>query len=134
MITPQPDAEPWWQALVAYQIYPASFCDSNGDGIGDMPGIISRLDHLADLGIGLIWLSPVHASPMIDNGYDIADYQAINPTFGTMADMDRLIAEARLRGIGILMDLVVNHTSDQHAWFEAARSDPASDRRAGRRS
>jgi oligo-1,6-glucosidase len=118
--------EPWWQSAVGYQIYPASFCDSNGDGIGDIPGIISKLDYLADLGIGFIWLSPVYASPMVDNGYDISDYQAINPTFGTLADVDRLIAEARRRGIGIVMDLVVNHTSDQHKWFREARSNPSS--------
>ncbi len=113
----------WWQSAVGYQIYPASFCDSNGDGIGDIPGIISKLDHLADLGIGFIWLSPVYASPMIDNGYDISDYCAINPIFGTMDDMDRLITEAKSRKIGIVMDLVVNHTSDQHAWFRAAQSE-----------
>lgn len=113
----------WWQSAVGYQIYPASFADSNGDGIGDIPGIIGKLDYLAELGIGFIWLSPVYASPMVDNGYDISDYRAINPTFGTMADMERLIAEARARHIGIVMDLVVNHTSDQHQWFRAARSD-----------
>lgn len=116
----------WWQSAVGYQIYPASFCDSNGDGIGDIPGIIGKLDYLADLGIGFIWLSPIYASPMVDNGYDISDYRAVAPIFGTMADMERLIAEARDRNIGIVMDLVVNHTSDQHAWFQAARSDRAS--------
>ncbi len=115
----------WWQRATGYQIYPRSFADSNGDGIGDIPGIISRLDHLADLGIGFVWLSPVYASPMVDNGYDIADYDAIAPAFGTMADMERLIAEARARGIGIVMDLVVNHTSDRHRWFEAARASAA---------
>jgi oligo-1,6-glucosidase len=109
--------------VVGYQIYPASFADSNGDGIGDIPGIISKLGYLADLGIGFIWLSPVYVSPMVDNGYDISDYRAINPIFGTMAEMDKLIAEARARRIGIVMDLVVNHTSDQHPWFRAARSD-----------
>ncbi len=113
---------PWWQKVCAYQIYPRSFMDSNGDGIGDIPGIISRLDYLADLGIGMIWLSPVYRSPMRDNGYDIADYRDIAPEFGTLADMDRLIAEAQARRIGIVMDLVVNHTSDRHRWFEAARS------------
>lgn len=118
--------EPWWQSAVGYQIYPASFYDSNGDGIGDIAGIIAKLDYLKDLGIGFIWLSPVYASPMADNGYDIADYEAINPTFGTLKMMDRLIAEARKRGIGIVMDLVVNHTSDQHAWFKAARASKAS--------
>lgn len=114
--------EAWWQSAVGYQIYPASFADRNGDGIGDIPGIIGKLDYLADLGIGFIWLSPVYASPMVDNGYDISDYRAINPIFGTMADMDKLISEARARNIGIVMDLVVNHTSDQHPWFRAAQS------------
>lgn len=113
---------PWWKNAVAYQVYPRSFCDSNGDGVGDIPGIISKLDHLADLGIGFVWLSPVYQSPMADNGYDISDYERIAPEFGTMDDMDRLIAEARARGIGIVMDLVVNHTSDEHAWFQASRS------------
>lgn len=116
----------WWQSATGYQIYPASFADSNGDGTGDIPGIISKLDYLAELGIGFIWLSPVYASPMVDNGYDISDYQAINPIFGTIADMDRLIAEARKRNIGIVMDLVVNHTSNQHEWFRAASLDPQS--------
>jgi oligo-1,6-glucosidase len=118
--------EPWWQSAVGYQIYPASFYDSNGDGVGDINGIIAKLDHLKDLGIGFIWLSPVYASPMADNGYDIANYQAIAPTFGTLREMDRLIAEAKRRDIGIVMDLVVNHTSDQHAWFKAARASKAS--------
>lgn len=107
----------WWQDNVIYQIYPKSFKDSNGDGIGDIPGIISQLDYLADLGIGGIWLSPVYASPQVDNGYDISDYEGINPDYGTMADMKQLIAEAEKRDIKIIMDLVVNHTSDQHAWF-----------------
>lgn len=112
---------PWWQSATAYQIYPRSFCDSNGDGIGDIPGITSKLDYLADLGIGFIWLSPVFRSPMADNGYDISDYQDIAPEFGTLADFDRLLAEAKARGIGIVMDLVVNHTSDEHRWFKEAR-------------
>ncbi|USI75007.1 glycoside hydrolase family 13 protein [Sphingomonas morindae] len=118
--------EPWWQRATGYQVYPASFADSNGDGVGDLAGIVSKLDYLRDLGIGFIWLSPVYASPMVDNGYDISDYEAINPRFGTLADMDRLIAEARRRDIGIVMDLVVNHTSDQHPWFQQARADPHS--------
>ncbi|AJE49075.1 alpha-glucosidase [Celeribacter indicus] len=113
--------ERWWHRATGYQIYPRSFADSNGDGVGDIPGIISRLGHLADLGVGFVWLSPVYASPMVDNGYDIADYRDIAPEFGTLADMDRLIAEARERGIGIVMDLVVNHSSSLHAWFQAAR-------------
>lgn len=112
----------WWKETVIYQVWPRSFADSNGDGVGDIPGIVSKLDYLADLGVGAIWLSPVCASPMEDNGYDISDYRAIAPEFGALADMDRLIAEAERRGIGIVMDLVVNHTSDRHAWFEAARS------------
>lgn len=111
----------WWQEVVVYQIYPRSFKDSNGDGIGDLPGIIEKLDYLEKLGIGAIWLSPVYQSPNDDNGYDISDYEAIMTEFGTMADMDRLIAEAKKRNIRIIMDLVVNHTSDEHAWFVEAR-------------
>ena len=111
----------WWQEVVVYQIYPRSFKDSNGDGIGDLPGIIEKLDYLEKLGISAIWLSPVYQSPNDDNGYDISDYEAIMTEFGTMADMDRLIAEAKKRNIRIIMDLVVNHTSDEHAWFVEAR-------------
>ncbi|GEN50219.1 glycoside hydrolase family 13 protein [Alkalibacterium pelagium] len=111
----------WWQNAVVYQVYPRSFQDSNGDGIGDIPGITSRLDYLEELGIDAIWLSPVYASPNDDNGYDISDYQAIHPEFGTMEDMDELIAEGEKRGIRIVMDLVVNHTSDEHNWFVEAR-------------
>jgi oligo-1,6-glucosidase len=111
----------WWHASTVYQIYPRSFCDLNGDGIGDIPGIISKLDYLKSLGIDVIWLSPIFKSPMDDNGYDISDYRAIAPEFGTLADFDRLVAEARLRGIGILLDLVVNHTSDEHPWFAESR-------------
>ncbi len=111
----------WWQNAVIYQIYPRSFQDSNGDGIGDIPGIISRLDYLQELGIDAIWLSPVYESPNDDNGYDISNYQAIHPEFGTMDDMDRLIEEARARNIRIVMDLVVNHTSDEHEWFIEAK-------------
>ena len=112
---------PWWKTSVVYQIYPRSFMDSNGDGMGDLNGIISKLDYLALLGIDVIWLSPVFKSPMDDNGYDISDYDDIAPEFGTLADMDRLIAEARLRDIKIIMDLVVNHSSDEHPWYESAR-------------
>ncbi|KAA8608889.1 oligo-1,6-glucosidase [Salipiger aestuarii] len=124
---PAPDTasertERWWHRATGYQVYPRSFADSNGDGMGDIPGVISKLGHLSDLGIGFIWLSPVYASPMIDNGYDIADYRNIAPEFGTLDDMDRLIAEARERGIGIVMDLVVNHSSSLHHWFQAARA------------
>ena len=111
----------WWHSSVVYQIYPRSFQDSNGDGIGDIQGIIQRLDYLADLGIDAIWLSPVYQSPNDDNGYDISDYQAISPEFGTMEDMDDLIQKADQLGIRIVMDLVVNHTSDEHAWFIESR-------------
>ena len=111
----------WWQEVVVYQIYPRSFNDSNGDGIGDLRGIIEKLDYLQTLGIGAIWLSPVYKSPNDDNGYDISDYEDITDEFGTMADMEELIAEADKRGIKIVMDLVVNHTSDEHHWFIESR-------------
>lgn len=111
----------WWHSSVVYQIYPRSFQDSNGDGIGDIQGIIQRLSYLADLGIDAIWLSPVYQSPNDDNGYDISDYQAISPEFGTMDDMDELIQKAKEYGIRIVMDLVVNHTSDEHSWFIESR-------------
>ncbi len=111
----------WWKEAVIYQIYPRSFMDSNGDGIGDIPGIISRLDYLKYLGIDVIWLSPVYRSPNDDNGYDISDYQAIMDEFGTMEDFDTLLAKAHERGIRIIMDLVVNHTSDEHKWFIESR-------------
>lgn len=114
----------WWHDKVAYQIYPKSFYDSNGDGIGDLPGIISKLDYLKDLGIDIIWLSPCYRSPLADQGYDISDYYDIDPRFGTMEDMDRLIAEAKKRNMYILMDLVVNHCSDEHEWFQKACKDP----------
>lgn len=114
----------WWHDKVAYQIYPKSFCDSNGDGIGDIPGIISKLDYLKDLGVDILWLSPCYRSPMADQGYDISDYYDIDPKFGTMEDMDRLIAEAKKREMYILMDLVVNHCSDEHEWFRKACEDP----------
>ena len=111
----------WWHNAVVYQIYPRSFCDSNNDGIGDLKGIISKLDYLNSLGINVIWLSPVYQSPMDDNGYDISDYQAIAKEFGSMQDMEMLFAEANKRGIKVVMDLVVNHTSDEHPWFVSAR-------------
>ncbi len=114
----------WWHDKVAYQIYPKSFYDSNGDGIGDIPGIIDKLDYLKDLGVDIIWLSPCYQSPLADQGYDISDYYAIDPRFGTMEDMDRLIAEAKDRDMYILMDLVVNHCSDEHEWFRKACEDP----------
>lgn len=114
----------WWHDKVVYQIYPKSFYDSNGDGIGDIPGIISKLDYLKELGADILWLSPVYKSPLADQGYDIADYYAIDPRFGTMKDMDCLIAEAKKRDMYILMDLVVNHCSDEHEWFQKAVQDP----------
>ena len=114
----------WWHDKVAYQIYPKSFYDSNEDGIGDLPGIISKLDYLKDLGVDIIWLSPIYKSPLADEGYDIADYYSIDPRFGTMEDMERLIQEAKKRGMYILMDLVANHCSDEHEWFQKAIQDP----------
>ncbi len=111
----------WWQETAVYQVYPRSFADSNGDGIGDIPGIIAHLDYIRDLGAGVIWLGPVYRSPDADNGYDISDYRDIDPKFGTMADMDNLIKEAKRRNLKILMDLVINHTSDEHAWFIKSR-------------
>ncbi len=114
----------WWHDKVAYQIYPKSFYDSNGDGIGDIPGIISKLDYLQDLGVDIIWLSPCYPSPLADEGYDISDYYGIDPRFGTMSDMEQLIAEAKKRNMYILMDLVVNHCSDEHEWFQKACEDP----------
>lgn len=114
----------WWHDKVAYQIYPKSFYDSNGDGIGDLKGIIDKLDYLKDLGVDIVWLSPIFCSPLADQGYDISDYYNIDPRFGTMEDMERLIAEAKKRDMYILMDLVVNHCSDEHEWFKKAMEDP----------
>ena len=114
----------WWQDNVAYQIYPKSFYDTNGDGIGDLPGIIEKLDYLKELGVDIVWLSPCYRSPLADQGYDISDYYDIDPRFGTMEDMDRLIAEAKKRDMYIVMDLVVNHCSDEHEWFKKACKDP----------
>jgi alpha-glucosidase len=111
----------WWRDGAIYQIYPRSFADSNGDGLGDLNGICSRLGYLEELGISAIWLSPIYPSPDIDFGYDICDYTAIDPRFGTMHDFDRLVAEAHQRGIRIVLDLVLNHTSDQHDWFKESR-------------
>lgn len=112
--------QPLWKNAVVYQIYPRSFCDSNGDGTGDLQGIISKLDYLANLGIKIIWLSPIYQSPQFDMGYDISDYYAINPEYGTMEDFDLLLKEAKKRGLKIVMDLVANHTSNQHEWFKAS--------------
>ena len=111
----------WWKESVVYQIYPRSFNDSNGDGIGDLRGIIQRLDYLRELGVSVVWLSPVYKSPNDDNGYDISDYQDIMQEFGTLADWEELLAEMHKRGIKLVMDLVVNHTSDEHPWFVESR-------------
>ncbi len=119
----------WWQRGVVYQVYPRSFADSNGDGVGDLAGLIDKLDYLNDgtersLGVDAIWLSPIHPSPGFDVGYDVSDYDAIDPVFGTLDDFDRLIAEAHRRGIRVMLDLVMNHTSSAHRWFEESRRDP----------
>ena len=119
----------WWKKAVVYQIYPRSFADSNGDGIGDIPGIIGRLDHLVTLGVDVIWLSPVYRSPQADNGYDISDYRDIEPMFGTLAEFDQLVARVHELGMKLVMDLVVNHTSDEHSWFVESRSDRSSQQR-----
>jgi oligo-1,6-glucosidase len=121
--------EPWWKAAVVYQVYPRSFSDSGGDGIGDLPGIAGRLDYLAQLGVDVVWLSPVYPSPQDDNGYDISDYQDIDPTFGTLADFDALLAGVHERGMKLVMDVVVNHTSDEHPWFQQSRASRDNPRR-----
>jgi oligo-1,6-glucosidase len=123
------EAPPWWTRAVAYQVYPRSFQDSDGDGIGDLGGVLQRLDHLTDLGVDVLWLSPIHPSPQADNGYDISDYTDVDPLFGTLAQLDELIAALHARGMKLLMDLVVNHTSDEHPWFVESRSSPTSAKR-----
>jgi alpha-glucosidase len=120
--TASTEVEPWWKHALIYEIYPRSFQDSNGDGIGDLNGITRRLDYLKDLGVDMIWLAPIYPSPQVDFGYDISDYRAIDPQYGTMADFDRLLAEAQKRNIRICMDMVMNHTSDKHPWFIESRS------------
>jgi len=124
-----PARPPWWTRAVVYQVYPRSFMDSDGDGIGDLGGILQRLDHLADLGVDVLWLSPVYPSPQADNGYDISDYTDIDPLFGSLEQLDELIAALHARGMKLLMDLVVNHTSDAHPWFVESRSSPDSPKR-----
>ena len=116
----------WWQEEVIYQIYPKSFKDSNGDGIGDIRGITEKLDYLKDLGVTMLWICPVYRSPMDDNGYDVSDYRALAPEFGEMEDLEELIREAKRREIKIMMDLVINHSSDEHEWFRKALEDPES--------
>ncbi|QIZ97545.1 alpha-glucosidase [Leifsonia sp. PS1209] len=122
-------SEKWWQSAVVYQVYPRSFADSNGDGIGDLRGVIDHLDHLDALGVDVVWLSPIYASPHDDNGYDISDYRAIDPAFGTFDDFDELLQELHARGMKLVMDLVVNHTSDEHAWFVESSAGPDSPKR-----
>jgi alpha-glucosidase len=117
--------EPWWKSAVIYQIYVRSFCDSNGDGIGDLPGVTSRLRHVADLGCGAIWLTPFYRSPQADHGYDVADYRDVDPLFGTLADFDELVATAHGLGLKVLVDVVPNHTSSEHPWFQEALASPA---------
>jgi oligo-1,6-glucosidase len=120
----------WWQEAVVYQVYPRSFQDSNNDGIGDLTGVVEHLDYIKQLGVDVIWLNPIYKSPNADNGYDIADYEKIMAEFGTMADFKHLLNEAHARGLKVMMDLVVNHTSDEHPWFQAAkqsRTDPHHD-------
>jgi oligo-1,6-glucosidase len=127
-MTSPPDAtrpdEDWWRSAVVYQVYPRSFADSDGDGIGDLRGLIDRLDHLELLGVDVVWLSPIYPSPQDDAGYDISDYQDVDPVFGTLDDLDELVAALHERGMRLMMDLVVNHTSDEHPWFVASRSSP----------
>jgi alpha-glucosidase len=129
MPTSDPAHRPWWESAVIYQVYPRSYQDSDGNGIGDLPGIERRLDHLAWLGIDAVWLSPIFPSPMADFGYDVADYCDVDPLFGTLADLDRLIAAAHERGLRILLDYVPNHSSDQHPWFQESRSSRSNPRR-----
>ncbi|HEY5508018.1 MAG TPA: alpha-amylase family glycosyl hydrolase, partial [Paludibacter sp.] len=120
--TPKPTDKTWWKEAVVYQIYPRSFQDSNGDGVGDLKGIISKLDYIKSLGVDVIWLNPIFESPNADNGYDISNYRGIMKEFGTMADFDALLKGMHERGIKLLLDLVVNHSSDEHEWFKQSRS------------
>src|SRR4051794_38752537 len=127
----QRDAEghEWWQHAVFYEIYPRSFADSNNDGIGDLNGITAKLDYLQRLGVDAIWITPCFPSPQVDFGYDVSDYEAIDPKYGTLADFDRLVSEGRKRGVSVILDFVVNHTSDKHPWFIDSESSKTSQRR-----
>lgn len=122
----QNEEQNFWKEEVVYQIYPKSFYDSNGDGIGDIKGITQKLGYLAELGVTMLWICPIFTSPMVDNGYDIADYKGIQAEFGTIEDLTELIEAAKARGMKLILDLVVNHSSDEHAWFQAALADPES--------
>ena len=124
MASKEPITEKWWKEAIIYQIYPRSFFDTNGDGIGDLRGIIEKLDYLKDLGVSAIWMSPIYDSPNDDNGYDIRDYHKIMREFGTMDDFDELLEKAHEKGMRVIMDLVINHTSDEHEWFQKALQDP----------
>lgn len=124
LAAPPAKSRPWWKDATVYQIYPRSFADSNGDGIGDLNGITAKLDYLQALGIDTVWLGPHFPSPNVDNGYDISDYRGVMAEFGTMADFDRMLAGMKARGIRLIIDLVVNHSSDQHPWFQQARQGP----------
>lgn len=121
--------QPWWRSSVVYQVYPRSFADSNGDGIGDLPGLVGRLDHIRELGADIVWVSPFYPSPQADNGYDVSDYEGVDPLFGTLADVDRLIAELHARGMKLVLDIVVNHTSEEHPWFVESRSNTTNPKR-----
>jgi alpha-glucosidase len=123
LVPAETSARPWWRGAAIYQIYPRSFMDSNGDGIGDLPGITQRLEHVASLGVDAVWISPFYTSPMKDFGYDVADYRGVDPIFGTLADFDALVERAHALGLRVLIDQVYSHTSDQHAWFEESRQD-----------
>jgi oligo-1,6-glucosidase len=119
----------WWKSTVVYQIYPASFKDSNGDGIGDIPGIISKLDYIADLGVDINWVCPMYYSPQVDMGYDISNYEDVYPPYGTLTDMELLTRESHARGRRVMLDLVINHTSDRHQWFLESRSSKSNPKR-----
>src|SRR5688572_2564411 len=124
-----PEGRPWWESAVVYQVYPRSFQDSNGDGIGDLPGITERLQHIADLGASAVWLSPIFRSPMKDFGYDVADYTDIDPIFGSIADFDRLAERAHALGLRVLLDFVPSHSSSEHPWFLESRSSRSNPKR-----
>src|SRR5688572_714522 len=128
-MTVTPRTRDWWKHAVVYQVYPASFCDSNGDGVGDFPGITSNLDYIASLGANVIWICPMYDSPQVDMGYDISNYEDVYRPYGTLQDMEVLIRETHARGMRIMLDLVVNHTSDQHAWFKESRSGKSNPKR-----